>query len=154
MSRRHARAALAAASAAAAYYAAAALRSQRPVRLGAMFVLAASALAGTVVQGSRASAKAYEVEGRLNGFFNGGGQVGGDLVVNGNHTVTGSHTVHGRSNLTTINDNNGWVPAGNGISMSGTTLWLNGGTLLMQNGQIQTGGGQIIDKQGVVLQFP
>jgi len=26
--------------------------------------------------------------------------------------------------------------------------------MFMQNGQIQTGGGQIIDKQGVVLQFP
>jgi len=151
---RHTRAALAAASAAAAYYAAAALRSQRPVRLSALFVLAAGALAGTMAQGAKASAKAYEVEGRLNQFFNSGGQVGGDLVVNGNHTVTGSHTVHGRSNLTTINDNNGWVPAGNGISMSGTTLWLNGGTMFMQNGQIQTGGGQIIDKQGVVLQFP
>ena len=153
MSRRHARAALAAASAAAAYYAASALRSQRPVRLGAMFVLAASALAGTVVQGSRASAKAYEVEGRLNGFFNGGGQVGGDLVVNGNHTVTGTHTVHGTSNLKGINDNAQWIPA-QGISMAGSTLWLNGGTLFMQNGTIQTGGGDIIDAQGVKLQFP
>ena len=69
---RHARAALAAASAAAAYYAAAALRSQRPVRLGALFVLAAGALAGTMAQGAKASAKAYEVESRLNQFFQGG----------------------------------------------------------------------------------
>lgn len=151
---RHTRAAIAAAAAGAAYYAAAALGSKRPVRLSGLLILSLGALAGQVVQSSRASAKAYEVESRLNQFFTGGGQVGGNLVINGNHTVNGTHTVNGRSNLQTINDANGWVPAGNGISMSGTTLWLNGGTMFMQNGQIQTGGGQIIDKQGVVLQFP
>lgn len=99
---RSARAVAAGAAAAGVYYAAAALGSHRPVRLGGLLALSFAALAGNVIQGSRASAKAYEVESRLNQFFSGGGQVGGDLVVNGNHTVNGSHTVNGNG---TINGN-------------------------------------------------
>jgi hypothetical protein len=101
LSRRQARAALTGCAAAAAYMAAAEIGSRRPVRLGALFLLSSAAMAGMAapVLGNRASAKAYAVEARLNQFFNNGGQVGGNLVVNGNHTVTGNHTVGGLSTL-------------------------------------------------------
>jgi hypothetical protein len=107
LSRRQAHAALAGCAAAAAYYAAAEIGSKRPVRFGALFLLTSATLAGVMTQGlsNRASAKAASVESRLNQFFNSGGQVGGNLVVNGNHTingngtVTGNHTVNGQSVL-------------------------------------------------------
>jgi hypothetical protein len=117
LSRRQVHAALAGAAAAAAYYAAASLSSRRPVRFGALFLLSSAAMAGMAAPaiGNRASAKAYDVERRLNQFFTSGGQVGGDLYIGGNHHVAGDHFVTGQSHL-----NNATM--GGNIAMNGNNI--------------------------------
>ena len=171
---RHTRAAIAAGAAGAAYYAASALASRRPVRLGGLLVLSLGALAGQVAQSSRASAKAYEVEGRLNQFFTSGGQVGGDLHITGDHYVSGqSHThltappgssnvqVQGGSglgiltghldmnsnqmvNVSGVNDPQYWVPP-----TGGGQVVLAGGEIWMNGATIDCGHGEITKCAGV-----
>jgi hypothetical protein len=151
LSRRQVHAALAGAAAAATWLAAAELGSKRPVRVGALFLLSSSALAGVVGMGAsnRASVKAKVTEDRLNNWLQNGGHVGGDVTVAGNHTVQGTHTVMGKSSLhndidLNTNNMNGLqeVNSSSGpnigfhqsVFMNNQPLWMQGGSIHANTG--------------------
>lgn len=144
LSRRQTRAAMSAAAGAAVYLAASEIGARR-LKLTGLFVLASASMAGMVA--AKASAKAYNVEARLNSHITAtapavnlvanGGTIGGSLTVSGDHTVTGNATV-GAS----LFGNSGHLPMD-----SGTKLQANGGfscsgfTLTMNHGDPTTPGG-------------
>jgi hypothetical protein len=88
LTNRQARAVFAAAAGAAAYLGASQIGA-RKLRLSGLFILTTASLAGVMTASS--SAKARNVENRLNNFLNNGGQIGGNLVVSGDHSVSTLH---------------------------------------------------------------
>lgn len=112
LSRRAGHAALAGAAGTLLWAAAEELSSRKPVRLGALLILATAATVGLGM--AKASSKAYATEQRFNNLLENGGRFGGNVHVAGNHTVDGDHTVGGA------------VHAGGNVNAGGN---FNGGTI-------------------------
>jgi hypothetical protein len=85
LSRRQVHAAAAGVAAAAAYLGIAEVGSKRPVRVGALFVLASTAMAGLAASGATVQTRAVAVgtRDRFNNLLQNGGTFGGDVVTTG-----------------------------------------------------------------------